>query len=92
VGFVPAQNVLAGNYRRCGFPSDSQQLCDKLDSHAATWGMDAAQYTKIDPFNIYVVNEGKNRVDLYRKIDRPIGALVRKTDYPKPSSGFQSYE
>jgi hypothetical protein len=84
VGFVSAQNVLAGNYRGCSFPSDPQQLCDRLDSYAATGHMDAAEYVKIGPFNIYVVCEGKNRVDLYREIDRPIKAVISKTFYPKP--------
>lgn len=84
VDLVPSQNVLAGNYRGCNFPANPQKVCDRLNSYAVTGHIDAAQYIKLDPFNVYVACEGKNRVDLYRKIDRPIKAILCKTDYPKP--------
>jgi hypothetical protein len=84
VDLVPAQNILAGNYRGCGFPANSQQVCDELDVAATKISIKTAQYTEIVPFAVYVANEGKNRVDLYRKINRPIRALVYKTNYPEP--------
>jgi hypothetical protein len=83
VGLVPPHEVLAGKYRGYSFPLEPRELCDRLDSYAATLHSETALYTKIEPFNVYVAHEGKNRTDVYRKLNRQVRAFIYKTDYPK---------
>ncbi len=59
---------------------------DELDSLADQDDKETAKYTRIGTFNLYSPNEGKNRVSLYRDLQRPIRALTRVDDYPAASN------
>src|SRR5690554_1956150 len=89
VKYVPADQVMAGHY--CGHEdmclNDLPDFLDILDSKAEDDGHpEQARYNQIGDFPIYRAYEGKNRIDLYRKIGRPIKAAVCRTIYPKPET------
>jgi hypothetical protein len=86
---VPSNQVLGGNYRYypdTAVPESAIETLDYLDSKASDHGHnEQARYIKIGDFPIYMAEEGKNRVDLYRKFNRSIKAFVTQTKCPKIS-------
>ncbi|HET7930816.1 MAG TPA: hypothetical protein VFL63_05455 [Rhodanobacteraceae bacterium] len=55
---------------------------DALDQQSMSDSYEVAQYVRVDPFNMYIAIEGKNRVSLFRKFKRSIVARVTMTSYP----------
>lgn len=78
--------VLAGAYRRVSklTVQAQQDLADSLDDHSRKNGNSVALYVRLGPFNLYVATEGKNRVSIYRNLNRPIVAQVFNSPYPQP--------
>lgn len=88
--YVSPHHVLAGAYY--GVPKlssdEGRSAADLLDSLSQTDHDETARYVKIGDFMLYVAIEGKNRVSLYRQLNREIGAKVFKSTYP-PSDHLQ---
>lgn len=77
--------VLAGAYYKSPLLTHQKaaELADILDSHAGG-DQEAAHYVRLGPFDLYVASEGKNRVSVYRRIERKIFARVCQGTYPSP--------
>lgn len=88
VCYVPSQNVLAGSYRYKYQNLDIleiEKIITDLDKAAHFPYQDQAQYIQIlTGLPIYIVQEGKNRVSLYRKLGKDIRASVVQNPYPLP--------
>lgn len=88
VCFVPSQNVLAGSYRYEYHDLDIleiEKIITDLDKAADFPYQEQAQYIQIlQGLPIYIVQEGKNRVYLYRKAGKDIRASVVQNPYPHP--------
>lgn len=70
--------VLAGAYRDFA-PSNLAALgavADSLDGASRSNDCASADYVGIGTFGLWIAAEGKNRVDLYRRLKRPIVARV----------------
>lgn len=79
---VDPNHVMAGCYRHPPVPDDPQDLMDALDQHSMSNGLEVAQFVRVDPFDLYVACEGKNRVSLFREFKRNIVARVTVNPYP----------
>lgn len=82
---VPSEDVLGGKYfnlHKSLSEAEAIRKMNVLDSYAISNDPEAAHYTQIGKFSLYVPSEGKNRVSLYRKYRRSISALVSQSDYP----------
>ncbi len=81
---VPSEQVLAGMYRNYSTKDSASatSIADIMDKCSENDGYEAAHYIQIGHFPIYVASEGKNRVSLYRHLNRPIKALVFQSEYP----------
>jgi len=77
-------HVLAGAYSHDQQSSAQppSEVADWLDAQSDGNEREGAHYVQIGDFSLYVASEGKNRVDLYRKLERPIVARVFKSSYP----------
>lgn len=81
---VDPSRVLAGKYRDM-LPSslgNDIEEADALNHASRTNGDNAATYMQIGNFSLYAVSEGKNRVELFKRLKRPIAARVCKSPYP----------
>jgi len=67
------------------------ELADTLDEESRKRkrnepNLNPAIYAKLGKFDLFVPNEGKNRVDAYRRLHRNIVALVTETTFPEPET------
>lgn len=89
-GYVDPYRVVAGAYYRVPKLNsvEANKVADVLDARARNDEFDGAHYARIGEFSLYVASEGKNRVSLYRDLNRKIGARVFNSTYP-PSHHLQ---
>tara|TARA_R110001592_G_scaffold215877_1_gene469305 strand:- start:12888 stop:13637 length:750 start_codon:yes stop_codon:yes gene_type:complete len=82
--FVNANNVLAGNYRDYPLISDEKAInvTDYLDQLTKEGQGEQAIYNQIGDFELYIASEGKNRIALYRQLER--GVLANVSTFPMP--------
>ncbi|MDD5298204.1 MAG: hypothetical protein PHU46_14955 [Rhodocyclaceae bacterium] len=87
LALVNPSEVLAGAYNKKPELTDQEarNLADALDADTDVGGYASAMYVKIGPFNIYVAIEGKNRVSVYKRLNRHIQARVSHMSYPTPN-------
>ncbi|UQB43088.1 hypothetical protein JX580_04190 [Thiomicrospira microaerophila] len=88
--YVDPFHVVAGAYY--GVPKlssvEGDEVADVMDARAKKDESEGAHYVRIGEFSLYVASEGKNRVSLYRELNRKIGARVFNSTYP-PSHHLQ---
>lgn len=87
---VPARMVLGAEWNaEWNSPpvgDEAERLCDHLDALATSksepnWAI----LVRVGDLPLWYAWEGKNRVKLYRSLDRPIIAEVRRSNHPNPS-------
>ena len=84
IQMVPPGQVVAGTYRglREFDMGRGNAKADTLDAFADVYHDETARYVQIGDFDLFVDTEGKNRVSLYRNLQRAIRAKVCRTYYP----------
>ncbi len=75
--------VIGGHYKTMSYPD---YVLDRLNAvfGESPYSPEKAIYYRLEPFGIYVIIEGKNRVKWFRFRNRPIKAEVKVYKYYEP--------
>jgi hypothetical protein len=77
---LDAHLVIGANFRQ--YPAPTADLLHDLDEASRCDAFGAAEYVHLGSLPLWVAREGKNRVNAYRQLGRPVTARVFQSIYP----------
>lgn len=82
--FVDSEFVIGGTYRYRNEKNIDFDYLEKINKNAEN-GYDTPTYYKVDNFPLYIAEEGKNRVEIFRSLKSKIYCRVKVTNFPAPN-------